>query len=486
MSVARQKAKMGLVPIRPVAGRLRHVATERIYPSPENESLYRPVNLDDPEIIALAESIREKGILEPLVVTRDYYIVSGHRRHAAAILAGLATIPCRMLPIRRRDDTAGFVQLLREHNRQRDKSNDERLREELVSVDPDEAYQSLILQRSRQARIDAPALEIQGEKRRAEISAAKRPFVEAILGILKERREYLPLSDRAIHYALLNDPPLRHASKPRSVYRNDKASYKSLVELLTRLRLAGIVPMEAIADETRPIVIFDVHPNPRQFVRRELGRFLKHFWRDLQQSQPNHIEIIGEKNTVAPILKPVAAEYCIPLTTGRGYCSLPPRHKMAERYFKSGRNKLIVLIVSDFDPDGEEIAQSFARSLRDDFNIDAVHPIKVALTAEQVEQFNLPPSMEAKESSAQYGKFAARHGRHAYELEALPPAELQGLLREAIDSVLDVAAFNREIDAEKADAAWLAGVRKRAHSALADVAAEPGEEIEPNDESDDD
>jgi len=35
-----------------------------------------------------------------------------------------------------------------------------------------------------------------------------------------------------------------------------------------------------------------------------------------------------------------------------------------------------VLIVSDFDPDGEEIAQSFARSLRDDFSISTIKPVK--------------------------------------------------------------------------------------------------------------
>ena len=42
-----------------------------IYPSPENEQLYRPVTADDPEVQVLAESIRQHGIREPLVITED-------------------------------------------------------------------------------------------------------------------------------------------------------------------------------------------------------------------------------------------------------------------------------------------------------------------------------------------------------------------------------------------------------------------------------
>src|SRR4051812_2321006 len=66
-----------------------------IRPSSLNDQLYRPVSPTDPEVIALAESIRRHGVREPLVVSRDNYILSGHRRYAAARLAGLVVVPCR-------------------------------------------------------------------------------------------------------------------------------------------------------------------------------------------------------------------------------------------------------------------------------------------------------------------------------------------------------------------------------------------------------
>src|SRR2546429_343180 len=62
---------------------------DAIYPSPENAELYSPVLPDDEKTIELSNSIKVNGILEPIVITRDNFIVSGHRRHVAARIAGL-------------------------------------------------------------------------------------------------------------------------------------------------------------------------------------------------------------------------------------------------------------------------------------------------------------------------------------------------------------------------------------------------------------
>lgn len=58
-------------------------------------------NFDNYEISQLAENIRLNGVLEPLDVIEasgEYRIVSGVRRHKAAVLLGLETLPCRLLP----------------------------------------------------------------------------------------------------------------------------------------------------------------------------------------------------------------------------------------------------------------------------------------------------------------------------------------------------------------------------------------------------
>lgn len=447
------------------------IRLDDIRPSPENDRLYRPVDPDDLQIIRLAESIRDCGMQEPLLITRDGWIISGHRRYAAAAIAGLRAVPCRVESIYKDADHDTFMMLLRECNRQRVKSFDEKLREEVLSDSADDAYQALLTHRRAQAQRAAGqvrSFEIVGTTSRARITKAKTPMLRAVRRVLSDLRDFHPLSARQIHYALLNDPPLRHASKPDSVYRNDSASYKSLLDLLTRARLAGLVPMDQVADETRPVETWNVHGDVQDYIADELEVFLRTYRRDLLASQPNHIELVAEKNTVAPVVMPVAQEYCIPTTVGRGYCSLPPRAAMADRYHRSGKEAFVLLVVSDFDPDGEEIAHSLARSLRDDFGVDQIEPVKVALTAEQVERFGLHTDVEAKKGSAHYRKFVRRYGENVFELEALSPSQLQDLVRQSIQSVLDMNAFEREQDQDRQDAQSLGAVRQVVRGALLD------------------
>jgi hypothetical protein len=223
------------------------------------------------------------------------------------------------------------------------------------------------------------------------------------------------------------------------------------------------------SDETRPVVVWDVHQNPQGYIKRELERFLKNYWRDLLQSQPNHIEVIGEKLTIEGTIRPVLARYTIPYTIGRGYSSLDPRHKLIKRFEASGKEKLILLVLSDFDPAGEEIAHSFVVSLRNDFGVEEsqIEPIRVALTPAQIREFELVPVMQAKESDANYDRFIERYAdTTVHELDALAPGQLQEVLTRTIDRVIDVEAFNADLDQEKQDASFLNGVRQTVYEAL--------------------
>jgi hypothetical protein len=447
--------------------RLVRLPIDSIRPAPENDLIYRPIRTDDPDIQALAQSIRKYGLQQPIVVTRDHCILSGHRRHAACRLAGLREVDCEVKDIRRTDPE--FETMLVEYNRQRVKGLDEVVREQVITSNPDDAYRSLVAYRKAKSAVSGEFLTIEGSKVRKIISDAKRPMLDAVKFIVNGKNDYWPLSDREIHYDLLSDPPLRHASKPDSRYRNDRPSYQDLCDLLTRARLAGLIPFEAIADPTRTVKVWNFKREPGGFITDELKNFLKGYWRDLQQSQPNHIEIVGEKNTVEGSIRDVAMEYCIPYTLGRGYCSLDPRYKMAKRFRASGKDRLIVLVLSDFDPEGEDIPHSFARSMRDDFGIANIDARKVCLTHEQVLERDLPKTFDMKTEGSRYKKFTAKYGDRVHELEALPVGDRAELLREAIESVMDVDAYNREQEAEKLDAVRIEAIRRKAVAAMAEV-----------------
>jgi hypothetical protein len=299
-------------------------------------------------------------------------------------------------------------------------------------------------------------------------------MLNAVQKIITGQRNHWPLTDRSIHYDMLNNPVLRHASKPDSRYKNDRSSYQDLTDLLTRARLAGLIPFHAIADETRTVETWVwLKPNVGAFVERELRTFLQYYQRNLQQSQPNHIEIVGEKNTVKGSIHSIAQKFCIPYTLGRGYCSLDPRKKMFDRFKASGKNKLIILVMSDFDPEGDDIPNSFGKSMRDDFGIRENRLLikQVFLTYKQVMERNLPQTFDMKTEGKRYNGFVRKYPDHPYghELESIPVAERQEMLTRAIDEVLDLDAFNQEVDREKKDAANILKLRTAMKPLLMDA-----------------
>jgi hypothetical protein len=140
--------------------------------------------------------------------------------------------------------------------------------------------------------------------------------------------------------------------------------------------------------------------------------------------------------------------------------SLPPKKALHTRYLCSQKDRLVLLIVSDLDPAGDAIADDLAKSLRRDFGVSDVEPIKVALTIDQVEQFALQPSMEAKDTSPTYRTFVDKYNNtDAYELEAMQPDDLAQTLKLAIEAVLDIDFYNQKLDAEENDSASIVAVR---------------------------
>lgn len=87
--------------------RIHEITVEKIVPSP-----YQPrVLIDQTELTELAASIREVGVLEPVLVREHrgggFELLAGERRWRGAILAGLKAIPARVLKVD--DPTAALI-----------------------------------------------------------------------------------------------------------------------------------------------------------------------------------------------------------------------------------------------------------------------------------------------------------------------------------------------------------------------------------------
>ena len=442
------------------------VAIDRILPSPENVDLYGN-DPDDSQFDALVESIRKRGLAEPLLLSKDFFVASGHRRLAACQQLGWKGVPCRFLK-EKRAGADDWHRTLTEFNPQRIKSVSALVKERILSESIEDTQDLIDARRN----VDAERLQacdlmtVERVKQAHAISERRQPFLTAVVKVVEDMRAYWPLSVRQIHYQLLNAPPLtqrpqRSAKNIESFrYRNDARSYLALVRLCRDARYSGALSMMVIDDPTRPQIVPRTHPNVSEFINDEVSYFLTGYDRNKMGTQPLHLECFGEKGTLKTILAPVCAEFQIPLSLGRGFCSIPVWRDITDRCMCSHKDKMLLLIVSDYDPEGLELADDAVRSLRDLHGVN-VEAVRVAVTAEQIADLQLVAN-PAKKSSSRFNSFVKRTGStDTYECEALPPRVLQDALRDAISKAIDNDLYDAEVEQEEEDVGEIHAFRRQ-------------------------
>lgn len=443
------------------------VPADAIRPSPENEEIYGPINTNsDPALPALMRSIDRIGLEEPIIVTTDSFILSGHRRFAALRLLGWDYIPVRFANVARNGST-DYHRLLAQYNPQRVKSVASVLGEKLLTdTDAGSDSKSWAEYRHKKANPNIKPMVVANTKAVGDIGPRQGEFLEAAIKVIDRLKPYWPLTVRQIHYKLLNDPPLTQATKDRNErwrYRNDLASYGKLSDLLVAARYWGSVPWNAIADSTRETHEYGGgFENTTEFIDRELDGFLQGYYRSRQEGQPNHVEVLIEKNTLVNVVSDICERFHVPFTPLRGYGGPSVWHEVEGRWLDhdSEDAKCILIIISDHDPEGLNLADDAVRSLRDNHDVP-VEAIRIAVTLEQVRKFNLPPN-PAKESSSRYAEYVKRAGTtKCWECESLDPEDLRQALHDAILSVIDVDQLNAVQECEKEEREQLSAIRKR-------------------------
>ena len=94
------------------------ISINQLKPHPLNSKIYSNGNTED-----LEASIQENGLLDPIVITKDNTIISGHRRWNACKNIGLENVDVRVEDFQ--DETIALVEL----NRYRNKKASELLNE---------------------------------------------------------------------------------------------------------------------------------------------------------------------------------------------------------------------------------------------------------------------------------------------------------------------------------------------------------------------
>jgi hypothetical protein len=203
---------------------------------------------------ALIESIQTNGLEEPLIVSSDHYIISGHRRYYACKEIGFDEVPVRLKDFTRTDRLDDWSKILAEYNPQRIKGPASLLRESLMRFTGENTRHLIKDYNTASAEVDVNLMRFTRSKNVNPIGR-RQEFLEAVIALIEgPLKPFLPTTLRTIHYNLLNDPPLTQTCKTSTKsrhhyrYKNDKKSYKKLSRLVTDARYLGLIDIDVIDD----------------------------------------------------------------------------------------------------------------------------------------------------------------------------------------------------------------------------------------------
>jgi hypothetical protein len=274
----------------------------------------------------------------------------------------------------------------------------------------------------------------------------------------------------------------------RGLMPNTLKTYTYLGATLRDGRLAGLIDWDAIEDRTRETHRWMTWADPATMIRTDAEQYAEDPWVE----HDVRLFVWIEKAALVNIVEAACSEWSVPYFAVRGYNCLSEMYatgKEFRRLIDSGTGP-VVLYLGDHDPSGinmprvaerdltmfaiESLDEGFVENrtrqraivlLRDGGEIQ-IEVRRVALNIDQVEQYNLPPNYPKetdKRSPAYVEEFATEE---CWELDALEPTIIDRLLREEIESFVDMRKWRAAKEKEQANRDTLASVAENWESVV--------------------
>jgi hypothetical protein len=260
------------------------------------------------------------------------------------------------------------------------------------------------------------------------VSGATRDW-GAILAATRKVLARFPgqLGIRTIWYRLI--------SPPFQLLEQAEQSYKAFDAHSVVWRERGEIPPGRIADNsTSPYGGEDTSVD-------SIHEFLEDLLR--QADAALYVRRVWSNQEVVPMIwveKDTLTDQILAATEGLGVVVLPTRGVASFTKIwrlATGRmgRRVHVLYVTDHDPTGVFMEGDLRERLQA-YGGEDVPMTRIALTTEQVRRLRLP-SNPAHAKDSRTPAYVERFGNHAWEVDAIPPDELQAIVRGAVEKLLD-------------------------------------------------
>lgn len=267
-------------------------------------------------------------------------------------------------------------------------------------------------------------------------SAASAAIIETANDILAEyESQGLVLTLRQLYYQFV----------ARALIPNKQSEYKRLGSIINDGRLAGLIDWDMMEDRTRNLRTISSWDSPASIV----DVVAKQYQEDLWASQMYRPEVWIEKDALVGVIERACRELRVEFFACRGYSSQSAQYEAGQRfrrYIEAGQTP-VVFHFGDHDPSGIDMTRDNADRLSM-FAVEEIDVRRLALTFEQVEQYNPPPN-PAKESDSRHASYAAKYGDESWELDALEPTVIDNLIRTNVESLINKKKWKAAQKAEQ-------------------------------------
>lgn len=216
--------------------------------------------------------------------------------------------------------------------------------------------------------------------------------------------------------------------------KNADPNYKWLGNLVSDARISGMIDWNHITDRTRSSSGGDYGwDSPADFITGVTDQYNI----SKRDGQEHYLEVWVEKEALEQVISRPSSRWNVTHMACKGSPSTSVVHDAAVRFRRHERDgqQTHLIYLGDHDPTGIDISRDIQDRLamfRSKVKVD-----RIALNMDQVEAFNPPPS-PAKPGDSRTTGYVEQFGTEdTWELDALEPAQLEGLVETAILDQLD-------------------------------------------------
>jgi hypothetical protein len=237
----------------------------------------------------------------------------------------------------------------------------------------------------------------------------------------------------------------------RGYIPNNVKEYGKLQDLLTNARMCGEVDWDSIEDRTRDLEKLPRWNSPHDILSSCVYGFRIDKW----EGQKFRPEVWIEKDALTGVIQPTCNNLDIPYLSCRGYTSASTLFDMAYRRFApilAGGQIPLVIHFGDHDPSGLDMTRDITERIQmmsaHGHSRNRVKVIRVALNMDQVDAYNPPPN-PAKSTDSRYKEYEDKYGKESWELDALPPGEIQRIIRDTVLQHRDESLWSEAREVEE-------------------------------------